>query len=61
LNLALLAWPALAAMVTPLAWLAAAALVGVVIADGVRTGRSLDREERLLWSEGWLRSPIVPC
>ena len=61
LNLALLAWPALAAMVTPLAWLAAAALVAVVIADGVRTGRSLDREERLLWNEGWLRSPIVPC
>lgn len=61
LNLALLAWPGVAAMVTPLAWLAAAALVAVVIADGVRTGRSLDREERLLWNEGWLRSPIVPC
>lgn len=61
LNLALLAWPALQAMVTPLAWLAASALVVLVIADGVRTGRSLDREERLLWSEGWLRSPIVPC
>lgn len=61
LNLALLAWPGLAATVTPIAWIAAAALVVVVIADGVRTGRSLDREERLLWSEGWLRSPIVPC
>jgi archaetidylinositol phosphate synthase len=61
MNLGLLAWPALQAMVTPLAWLAALALVGVVVADGVRTGRSLDREERLLWSDGWLRSPIVPC
>lgn len=61
LNLALLAWPGLAATVTPLSWFAAAALVVLVIADGVRTGRTLDREERRLWSEGWLRSPIAPC
>lgn len=61
LNLALFAWPALAAMVTSVAWFTAAGLVVLVIADGVRTGRLLDREERLLWSEGWLRSPIDPC
>lgn len=61
LNLALLAWPGLQELVTPLAWLGALGLVGLVVADGVRTGRSLDREERLLWNDGWLRSPIDPC
>jgi len=60
-NFALLLWPALQAMVTPLAWATAAGLVGLVIADGVRTGKALDREERLLWNDGWLRSPIAPC
>ena len=61
LNLALLAWPALQASVTPLAWLMAGALVAVVVTDAIRTGQALDREERRLWSEGSLRSPIVPC
>ena len=60
LNLALLAWPGIQVVVTPLAWLAALALAGVVVADGVRTGRALDREERLLWNEGWLRTPLGP-
>jgi hypothetical protein len=60
-NLALLFWPGLHALTTPLAWTAAAGLVALVIADGVRTGQALDREERLLWGDGWLRSPIAPC
>ncbi len=51
LNLGLLVWPGLQTMVTPLAWFMAAALVALVIVDGVRTGRALDREERLVWSD----------
>lgn len=61
LNLALLAWPGLQTLVTPVAWVSALTLVAVVVADGVRTGRALDREERLLWNEGWLRSPLGPA
>lgn len=51
LNMALLVWPGIQPIVAPLVWIAAAALVAVVIADGVKTGRALDREERLSWSE----------
>jgi archaetidylinositol phosphate synthase len=61
-NLALLIWPRLAVMATPLAWSMAAALVALVIGDGVRTGIALDREERLLQNEGWLGSAATgPC
>jgi len=60
LNLALLAWPGLAAIANPLAWFGAALLAGLVIADGIKTGRALDREERLLQGDGWLRSLIDP-
>lgn len=51
LNMALLVWPGIQPIVAPLVWIAVAALVAVVIADGVKTGRALDREERLSWSE----------
>ncbi len=51
LNLGLLAWPGLQTLLTPLCWLMAGALVALVITDGVRTGRALDREERGLWSD----------
>ena len=51
LNLGLLVWPRLQTLVTPLLWLLAAALVALVVVDGVRTGRELDREERALWSK----------
>ena len=51
LNLGLLAWPELQTMATPLCWLMAATLVALVVVDGVRTGRALDREERALWSD----------
>lgn len=51
LNLALLLWPAMRSMLEPLAWLIAFALTSLVVADGFRTGRSLDREERALWPE----------
>ncbi len=61
LNLGLLAAPGLAVFATTLAWLMAATLTGLVIADGVRTGRKLDREERLLQDAGGLRTIIVPC
>jgi archaetidylinositol phosphate synthase len=61
LNFALIAWPALAALATPAAWGMAAGLVAVVIVDGVRTGRALDREERLLPPGGGLAAPIGPC
>jgi len=46
LNLGLMFWPGLTAALTPMAWLAASALVALVVADGVATGRALDREER---------------
>jgi phosphatidylglycerophosphate synthase len=53
LNLGLVIWPgSLASIITPLIWVLAAALVAVVMVDGVRTGRALDREERLRWTEG---------
>jgi phosphatidylglycerophosphate synthase len=62
LNFALIVWPGLARFATPAAWLMAIGLVAVVIVDGVRTGRALDREERLLWREGWLSSKAIgPC
>lgn len=48
LNCALFAWPRMAELATPLAWLAAIGLVVLVVADGVRTGRALDREERAI-------------
>lgn len=51
LNLGLLIWPGFQAMVTPLCWLVAAVLVSLVVADGVRTGRALDLEERALWRD----------
>ncbi len=51
LNLGLLIWPGFQAMVTPLCWLMAAVLVSLVVADGVRTGRALDLEERFLWRD----------
>ena len=51
LNLGLLIWPGFQAMVTPLCWLVAAVLVSLVVADGVRTGRALDLEERSLWKD----------
>ena len=51
LNLGLLIWPGFQAMVTPLCWLVAAVLVSLVVADGVRTGRALDLEERSLWRD----------
>ena len=60
LNLALLAWPGLTVIATPLAWFGAALLAGLVIADGIKTGRALDEEERLLQGDGWLRSLIDP-
>jgi phosphatidylglycerophosphate synthase len=50
-NLGLLIWPGLGAWFTPLAWLLAGVLVAVVGADGVRTGRALDHEERLRFRE----------
>ncbi len=46
LNLGLFFWPALATALTPLVWLAVSALVALVVANGVATGRALDREER---------------
>ena len=46
LNLGLVAWPALLPVLTPMVWLAVVALVALVVADGVATGRALDREER---------------
>lgn len=46
-NTALLFWPGLQPMLSPLVWLAAASLVVLTVVDGVKTGRALDREERL--------------
>lgn len=45
-NTAVLLWPGLQSTLSPLVWLAAAGLVGLTVADGVKTGRALDREER---------------
>jgi len=49
LNLGWLIWPAIQGVATPLAWLCAALLAIVVVADGLATGHTLDREERRLW------------
>ncbi len=46
LNLGLFAWPALLPVLKPMVWLGVVALVALVVADGVATGRALDREER---------------
>ena len=51
LNLGLLVFPGLLAGMTPMVWLLAASLVGLVAVDGVATGRALDLEERERWSE----------
>ena len=45
-NTAVLIWPELQPTLSPLVWLAAAGLVGLTVADGGKTGRALDREER---------------
>ena len=45
-NLGLMAWPALIPALTPVVLLAASGLVVLVVADGIATGRALDREER---------------
>lgn len=45
-NIAVLFWPALQSTLSPLVWMAAASLVSLTVADGVKTGRALDREER---------------
>ena len=47
LNLGLMLWPGLVSFLTPVAWLAVLGLVVLVVADGIATGRALDREERL--------------
>ena len=49
-NLILLWRPEVAAIASPLAWLAAALLVGLVAKDAVKTGRALDLQERELWA-----------
>lgn len=46
LNLAIFARPALEEAVSVMVWLGAAALVGLVVVDGAKTGLALDREER---------------
>ena len=51
MNIGLFLWPGLQELVTPVAWILAAVLVALVVVDGVRTGRALDLEERLLWRE----------
>jgi phosphatidylglycerophosphate synthase len=51
LNLGLLVWPGLQFLFTPMAWSMALALVALVVTDGLRTGRALDREERARWSD----------
>ncbi len=47
LNLGLMLWPGLVSALTPMVWLAVAGLVVLVVADGIATGRALDREERV--------------
>jgi phosphatidylglycerophosphate synthase len=46
-NLGLMSWPALVSALTPMVWAAVLALVVLVVADGIATGRALDREERV--------------
>lgn len=50
-NVLVLLMPDLAVVGTPLAWVAAMTLIGLVFTDGLKTGRNLDREERLQWLE----------
>lgn len=58
MNLCVLMWPgSMAPVLTPLIWVLAATVVAVVTIDGVRTGRSLDAEERLRWTEGAAHRP----
>jgi phosphatidylglycerophosphate synthase len=47
LNLGLMLWPGLVEALTPMVWLATAGLAVLVVADGIATGRALDREERV--------------
>jgi archaetidylinositol phosphate synthase len=46
-NLGLMLWPGLVSTLTPVVWLAVVGLVVLVVADGIATGRALDREERV--------------
>lgn len=46
-NLGVMLWPGLVAALTPVVWLAVGGLVVLVVADGIATGRALDREERV--------------
>ena len=50
-NLVLMLKPDLVAFATNVVWGLVIALIGVVLKDGVKTGRALDREERLGWIE----------
>jgi hypothetical protein len=47
LNFGLMLWPGLVEALTPMVWLATAGLAALVVADGIATGRALDREERI--------------
>ena len=47
MNVGLMLWPGLVSILTPVVWLAVIGLVGLVVADGIATGRALDREERV--------------
>jgi phosphatidylglycerophosphate synthase len=49
-NILLLLQPDLQGALTPACWAAVAALAGLVVVEGARTGRALDREERRLWT-----------
>ena len=49
-NTVLVVKPELAAAATPILWLLAALGVALVVADAALTARSLDAEERALWS-----------
>ena len=46
-NLGLMLWPGLVSTLTPVVWLGVLGLVVLVVADGIATGRALDREERV--------------
>lgn len=46
LNLGLFLIPATSTFLEPVVWLASAALLALVVVDGIATGRALDREER---------------
>jgi len=51
MNFGILAAPGLREWVSPLLWILAAALAVLVVTDGLKTGRALDRAERALWSD----------